>query len=401
MKDFIEDQPRLVALVLILAEVAVLVLLVTQVPVDWPALGRWLRLHPLFLGKLAALVAAAAITVRLWWRLLSRALSRYRARRTPRPVGVSWTVVAGAALVVGGVAWGATTLLLGEADRARDPGAARVEAIKTGLGSAAGATGIFALLLAVRRQTHQELTAADVTFDATEKRVTELYAKAVEQLGSPKASVRLGGLYALDRLGQDNESQRETILNMFCAYLRMQYSPPDKLSEGATPEEHERHEARSQELQVRRTALRLLCLHRPSDAYLRLDGLRPWPGDIALDLNAAFLPGANLSMMNLKGASLAGANLRGANLRRADLSLARLTGAMLEGADLEGAIVGNANLAGVRAARASFRGVRFTGTNLTNADLSDIDFQGAYLTRAALTAARIDPAATNSMSRRF
>ncbi|MGW4062300.1 hypothetical protein ACWEGE_28735 [Amycolatopsis sp. NPDC004747] len=77
--------------------------------------------------------------------------------------------------------------------RAADRGAARVEAIKTGLGVGAGTAGIFALLLAVRRQIHQEHTAADTILDATEKRVTELYTKAADQLGSGNAAVRLAG----------------------------------------------------------------------------------------------------------------------------------------------------------------------------------------------------------------
>jgi hypothetical protein len=37
-----------------------------------------------------------------------------------------------------------------------------VEAIKTGLSIGAGTGGVFALLLAVRRQWHQELTAAAI-----------------------------------------------------------------------------------------------------------------------------------------------------------------------------------------------------------------------------------------------
>jgi hypothetical protein len=56
-------------------------------------------------------------------------------------------------------------------------------------------------------------------------RITELYTKAVEQLGSEKAPVRLGGLYALERLAQDNKEHRQTIVNVICAYLRMPFSP--------------------------------------------------------------------------------------------------------------------------------------------------------------------------------
>jgi hypothetical protein len=62
--------------------------------------------------------------------------------------------------------------------------------------------------------------------DATERRVTELYTKAADQLGSDKAPVRLAGLYALERLAQDSPGQRQTIVNVICAYLQMPYTPP-------------------------------------------------------------------------------------------------------------------------------------------------------------------------------
>jgi hypothetical protein len=69
-------------------------------------------------------------------------------------------MVVAAAVVVAAVAWSATTGLLQVASAAKDPAAAQVEAIKTGLSIAAGTGGVFALLLAVRRQWHQEVSAA-------------------------------------------------------------------------------------------------------------------------------------------------------------------------------------------------------------------------------------------------
>ena len=51
-----------------------------------------------------------------------------------------------------------------------------------------------------------EQSQKDTVTDATERRVTELYTKAADQLGSDKAPVRLAGLYALERLAQDNPS---------------------------------------------------------------------------------------------------------------------------------------------------------------------------------------------------
>jgi hypothetical protein len=70
-------------------------------------------------------------------------------------------------------------------------------------------------MLAFRRHHHQEI-ATDL--DATERRITVLYTKAVEQLGNDKAPARLSGLYALEKLAQDNPAHCQTIVNVICAY---------------------------------------------------------------------------------------------------------------------------------------------------------------------------------------
>lgn len=225
--------------------------------IDWSAVGRWVQARSALLGLwiLAGLLLAGAGYGR-WRNKQAPATHQHRHRRPP----LSWWTVAAAAIVITAVGWGATTWLLHEAANATDPAAARVEAIKTGLGIGAGTAGVFALLLAVRRQWHQELTATDTVHDAEARRVTELYTKAAEQLGSDKAPVRLAGLYALERLAQDNPTQRQTIVNLWCAYLRMPYTPP------ADPDDTDdavldTHEERVQEREVRLTAQRLIIDH--------------------------------------------------------------------------------------------------------------------------------------------
>ena len=71
--------------------------------------------------------------------------------------------------------------------------------------------------------------------DATERRVTELYTKAADQLGSDKAPVRLAGLYAMERLAQDNPSERQTIVNVICAYLQMPSPHQDRRQSSLLP----------------------------------------------------------------------------------------------------------------------------------------------------------------------
>jgi hypothetical protein len=68
--------------------------------------------------------------------------------------------------------------------------------------------------------------ATDTRHDAAERRITELYTKAADQLGSAKAPVRLAGLYALERLAQGNPTHRQTIVDVICAYLWMPFTLP-------------------------------------------------------------------------------------------------------------------------------------------------------------------------------
>ncbi len=53
-----------------------------------------------------------------------------------------------------------------------------------------------------------------------EGQVTERYTKAVEQLGSDKLAVRLGGIYALEQIARDSERDYWPILEVLTAYVR-------------------------------------------------------------------------------------------------------------------------------------------------------------------------------------
>lgn len=127
--------------------------------------------------------------------------------RTERDEHVSvmrpWTIWAGAfvVLLVGTIS-GWVLLSTFGGGSAQDK--VRLEIIKLTGSIVLGTGGGVALLLAARRQRATEVDIAQKKHDATERRVTELYTSATEQLGSDKAAVRLAGLYALERLAQYN-----------------------------------------------------------------------------------------------------------------------------------------------------------------------------------------------------
>jgi uncharacterized protein YjbI with pentapeptide repeats len=191
---------------------------------------------------------------------------------------------------------------------------AELDVVRTAGTLVVGIGGFIALLLTARRQMYTELTlehqrevAAVTERDAAEQRITELYTRAVDQLGNEKAPVRLGGLHALERLAQNNLDQQQTIVDVICAYLRMPYTPPDDQppAEDAPAKAHTRYENQRQELQVRLTAQRILGAHLRRGA-----GHAFWPG-IDLDLTQAYLHTLHLTDCDVGAAQFEGAQFAG------------------------------------------------------------------------------------------
>jgi hypothetical protein len=227
-------------------------------------------------------------------------------RSQVRVLSTTAVVITGAVLLALGVGLAVVFLLAyGKPDN-------QLEAIKTAGTFVVGGGGAAALYLTARRQrsneialrqkeidqeqadrtyTLQERVAAATEAESAERRraevdrrITESYGMALEQLGSDKPAVRLGSLYALERLAQDNPDQRQRIVNVVCAYLRME---PETES--------------TQEHQVRLTAQRLLTAHLTVKDLHRF-----WP-DTTLDLT-----GATLTAFDLGGGRVLSATFRDA-----------------------------------------------------------------------------------------
>ncbi|ATY15535.1 hypothetical protein CU254_37980 [Amycolatopsis sp. AA4] len=232
-----------------------------------------------------------------------------RPARTQKLPELRWWWVAAAAAATAVLIAAATWLLVSQVATAptSDTARAELDAIRTALSLAVGTGGAFALWLAARRQRSTEIqiretiaaTAEDqrhrervqlaTEFDLTERRITELYAKAVEQIGSDKAPVRLGGLYALERLANANPTLRQAIVNVVCAYLRMPFPEPSwdyessraaELESGMSDVERQERE----ELQVRLAAQQMLADH-----LREADGSPEKWGACDIDLSRAVL----------------------------------------------------------------------------------------------------------------
>ena len=73
-----------------------------------------------------------------------------------------------------------------------------------------------------------------------EGQITERFTRAIDQLGSRTLDVRLGGIYALERIANDSENDRETIFAVLAAFIReharRQSDDASGVEEGEPPE---------------------------------------------------------------------------------------------------------------------------------------------------------------------
>ncbi|MDQ2884001.1 MAG: pentapeptide repeat-containing protein [Actinomycetota bacterium] len=310
---------------------------------------------------------------------------------TPRPLS-NWTILAGALVVLGVAAVVIWFVLL------RHYGGTQIQldAIRTAGTLVIGTGGAMALLLTARRQRYTELTLVHTTRDATERRITELYTKAADQLGSDKAPVRLAGLYALERLAQNTPEQRQTIVDVICAYLRMPYTPPDEQppAEDALAEAHERYENRRQEQQVRLTAqnilsrnLRVVGRGRRRWWHRTPPNVLAW-GGIGLDLAGAFLLEFSLANCLLDYANFTDTQFVGeANFETYFIGKVSFRSAQFTGkvSFRSAQFTGEASFAGAEfTGEASFAGAEFTGeASFAGAEFTMVHFGHAQFAYGA------------------
>lgn len=215
--------------------------------------------------------------------------------------------------------------------------------------------------------------------------ITERFTRAIEQLGAEddegdkergaktggksqkNLSIRLGGIYALERLARDYKPDHPVVMEVLTAFVREHSA----WVEGAeTSQLNIRPDTQAILTVIGR---RELTYNNGETQRLNLSGtdLR-WAV-----LNKAKLDGVDFTYAHLDNAQLKGAELRGALLLNAYLNEAILEGAQLQGADLSGAVFRNAKVAGVNFSGADLRGADLTGAEgLTRQQLDSAKTNG-------------------------
>jgi hypothetical protein len=241
--------------------------------------------------------------------------------------------------------------------------------------------------------------------------ITERFTRAIDQLGSDKVEIRLGGIYALERIARDSYHDHPQVVEVLTAYVRERAPWPPVGGDGAdrasgvhglavgrtaiealermvgdlAPHPHNDHPSGSDNHGTDNTSDRAEALEPTPETDVqaalsvlgRRDRTQDTPPPFRLNLSATNLRGVSLAQAHLERARLAQAHLEnastlaGAHLEEADLYEAHLEGATLYEAHMEGAFLIGAHLQGANLQRVHLEGALLRRAHLKEADLSD------------------------------
>jgi hypothetical protein len=188
---------------------------------------------------------------------------------------------------------------------------------------------------------------------AEQGHVADRYTRAIEQLGSAELAIRLGGIYALERIARDSARDHSTVMEVLTAFVRETPCLATPAAPAPRPDRLGRPRLRADVQAAISVIGRRNVTYDHPDRRIDLAEANLGGADLAgADLHGADLAQANLTDAELTGADLARANLWRANLTRAALIGSNLAGAILEDADLTEAKLAEADLNG-----ANLRGV--------------------------------------------
>ena len=207
--------------------------------------------------------------------------------------------------------------------------------------------------------------------------LNERYQTGAEMLGNAKMAVRLGGIYALERLAAEHpEEYHVQVMKLFCGFVRF---PTEDDGVQFRPTTGNRQDGQALRLRADvQDAVRAIGSRSTTGITLEKDE----------DSNILYLPEAQLIGLQVQDADLSGAWLTDANLSGATLPRVNLSCARLVGADLSSTKLWGANLS-----RAILRDANMSGTDLFGADARSSTYNAPV---RGLTQDQLDSACADS-----
>lgn len=209
-----------------------------------------------------------------------------------------------------------------------------------------------------------------------EGQITERFTRAVDQLGRENLEIRLGGIYALERIANESEKDYWPIMKILAAYIREKSPIKRGNTENKDSEEQETDKELPTDIQI---ILEVICK-------------REHTFNEKLDLQNVNIRKARLSKAHFEWTDLSGADIWGADLAGAHLKSTQLYRTHLEDASLVGAHLENAHMLEAHLERAYLQGIDLKDATLIEAHLDEAHLENAVLIRAFLEETHFDRA---------
>ncbi|MEV5451195.1 pentapeptide repeat-containing protein [Streptomyces sp. NPDC052535] len=251
--------------------------------------------------------------------------------------------------------------------------ARRVELVSVLVASAVAVAGLWYSNVQAQQALDQARQERALT---KEGQITDRYTAAVSNLGADKMDVRLGGVYALERIMQDSPRDHSTIANVLATYIRLHAARPPAQGQDVPADVN--------------AALTVLATRDSShDGDFRLDLRSAWLSGTEIGRQVPYQP-AVLAQADLRGTHLRGTKLGSADLRATNLSNADLRNADLTSTTLSRASLVKTDLRGAKLFAADLRHAFLTEAELSGTDLRSAEMRGARLPRADLSGSNLE-----------
>ncbi|MGW6526867.1 pentapeptide repeat-containing protein [Streptomyces venezuelae] len=221
---------------------------------------------------------------------------------------------------------------------------------------------------------------------------TDRFNAAIENIASDSMDIRLGGIYALQRLMHDSPRDQPQILTVLAAYIRGHDKPLTKRPSQLALDTAKNTAGVSLHLVPDdvEAAVRVIADRDPGNDGMTHRGLVV----PAVDLSGAHLEGIDISDASLEFANFSGAHLEYARLRDVDLTAANFDDASLRHADLSFSDISYASFRETELEKSDFEytqaeGADFSGAKSAAYALASQNLREAFFPRTDLCRERI------------
>ena len=183
--------------------------------------------------------------------------------------------------------------------------------------------------------------------------------REVLERSEPNLEVRVGAIFALERIAQDSDRDHIQIMEILCSYVR---SNSPAISSEKKPQPKPRTDIQS--------AMQVLGRRRPEKVRIeRAARNSDIEAGYNLDLSNSCFDGLDMSELNFKSAIFRGCQFRNAYLRKT-----KLKNAVVEECDLSGADLRKTKFQGARIWNSKLHGANLRGAEFHAASLRRVDF---------------------------